>query len=130
MKILSYYPQYMQRELTVGYAEKDNIGRASYQNDIFSWIGLVAFRHFAAQNVADDKTHHAADLGFAYVSTINAGEDRYLDRSALSEFHRFFPMTQKGTKVVEDRITEIKEHVKGFVLVSLSSPITLTFVSE
>lgn len=117
LQMLSYYPRTIQRELKVGLAEQDNIGRASYSNDIMTWIALVAFRHYVGQNVASDHTHHAEDMGYSYVYLISEGGDRYLDKPALQDFHRLFPMTQKGTSVLENRLTEIKEYVKKFVMV-------------
>ncbi|TKA25308.1 hypothetical protein B0A50_06212 [Salinomyces thailandicus] len=114
-QMLSYYPNHLHREKTVGRADKDSIGRASYANDVMSWIGLVVLRHFLAQTLADDATHNAPDMGKELIDAIIKGGDAYLDRGMLAQFHAFFPMSQKGSAVLENKIAEMKEFIKKFV---------------
>ena len=119
-KVLSYYPPSMQRSLTVGLADIDKIGRHSYSNDIMSWLALTGFRHYISQHVANDQTHHAPDMGYALFTVLDKGGDHYLDKTALNEFHRLFPMSSRGTAVVESKLSDIKEETKKFVKVSLA----------
>ncbi|KAK5135590.1 hypothetical protein LTR08_005070 [Meristemomyces frigidus] len=115
MKILSYYPSHLQREKTVGRADKDNTGRASYANDVMSWIALTVLRHFFAQNLCNGNTHNAEDMGWEVVTAIMAGGDTYLNKPQLESFHNLFPMSRKGAGVVEHRLDEMKELIKSFV---------------
>lgn len=112
----------MQREKCVGRGDKDSNSRASYANDIFTWMPLTILRHWGMQAMASDKTHHAEDMGFQYVKTIVAGGDGYLDRRSLQNtFHHYFPLSGKGESVVERNLGEMKEHIKSFVVVSPTS---------
>ena len=90
-RILSYYPTHLQREKTVGRADKDNIGRASYSNDVMSWIGLVVLRHFFTQLLADDATHNAPDMGKELVDAVMQGGDSYLDKALWTNSMPTFP---------------------------------------
>lgn len=115
--VLSYYPLHLQRARMVGLAEIDNFGRDSYSNDIFNWMALTVYRHYVTQYVANDQTHLAPDMGFWLLSAMGEGGDRYLDKATLNEFHRLFPMSNKGMSVVESKVNDIKEEVKKFVVV-------------
>lgn len=115
-RILTYYPTHIQREKTVGRADKDSIGRASYANDIMTWIALVVLRHYFAQNVAEDQTHHAVDMGKEMVDLIMQGGEAYLAKQDLEDFHKFFPMSGKAGNVLESKLADMKEYVKRFVV--------------
>ncbi|KAI7340838.1 hypothetical protein KC315_g469 [Hortaea werneckii] len=114
-RILSYYPTHLQRERTVGRADKDSIGRASYSNDVMSWIGLVVLRHFFTQLLADDATHNALDMGKELVDAVMQGGDTYLDKGIMDQFHAYFPMSQKGASVLENKVSDMKESIKKFM---------------
>ncbi|KAI7203424.1 hypothetical protein KC316_g700 [Hortaea werneckii] len=114
-RILSYYPTHLQREKTVGRADKDSIGRASYSNDVMSWIGLVVLRHFFTQLLADDATHNAPDMGKELVDAVMQGGDTYLDKGIMDQFHAYFPMSQKGASVLENKVSDMKESIKKFM---------------
>ena len=114
MKLLSYYPPALLRELSVGLVDKDNNSRASYGNDILTWIALVAFRQFTGQNCASDETHHAEDMGYEFMDAIAKAGDHYLSKNELKEFHRLFPMSGKATSAVEAKLAEIKQHAATF----------------
>ena len=118
MKMLTYYPTHLHREKTVGRADRDSIGRASYGNDIMSWIGLVWLRHWLAHHVGYDNTHNAEDLGFAFAQDILKGGDAYLSKAELEDFRKIFPMSSKGDAVIETKLDELKHHLKSFVQVS------------
>ncbi|KAM0715216.1 hypothetical protein Q7P37_009681 [Cladosporium fusiforme] len=96
-QLLSYYPEALQRTKTVGRADRDSIGRASYANDIMQWLGLTVWRHWIAQQ---------AD---------RASGEAYLDRNQLRQFHEYFPMSLKGESVMENRISELKADGQGMV---------------
>ena len=117
--VRSCYPSHLQREKTVGRADRDSSGRASYSNDVFSWIGLSCLRHYFAQNLCFDNTHNGEDMGYEIVMTIQEGGDAYLNKPQLDGFHNLFPMSRKGTSVVEYKVNEMKEFIKTFVRVSL-----------
>lgn len=119
MNMLSYYPQFLHRQLTVGLAERDNIGRGSYSNDIFAWMALNAFRHYIAQNVASDCTHHDKDMGFEFFQLIAEGGQGYLRKPELAGFYGVFPLTGKGQVVFEGHLEGMKDHVRQFAKVSL-----------
>jgi len=114
-KIISYYPSHMQRERTVGRADKDSIGRASYANDIMSWIALVVLRQWLAQAQIGDETYASADLGKKFVDYIVEGGEKYLNKPELEPFHAYFPMSAKGKAVLESHLANMKEHIKRFV---------------
>lgn len=113
--LLSYYPESLQRTKTVGRADRDSIGRASYANDIMQWIGLTIWRHWLSQQVASDKTHHAEDMGWEFFRLVARAGEAYLDRNQLRQFHEYFPMSLKGESVVENRISELKQDGQGMV---------------
>lgn len=113
--LLSYYPEALQRTKTVGRADRDSIGRASYANDIMQWVALSVWRHWLAQQVSADNTHHAADMGFEFFRLISRAGEAYLDRNQLRQFHDYFPMSLKGESVVENRVSELKADGQGMV---------------
>ena len=113
--LLSYYPESLQRIKTVGRADRDSIGRASYANDIMQWIGLTIWRHWLSQQVASDKTHHSEDMGWEFFRLVSRAGEAYLDRNQLRQFHEYFPMSLKGESVVENRISELKQDGQGMV---------------
>ncbi|KAF2725359.1 hypothetical protein K431DRAFT_101205 [Polychaeton citri CBS 116435] len=115
LKIGTHYPTHMQREKTLGHADRDSIGRASYANDIYGWMALAVYRQFINQALALGRTYCAEDLGFTYFRCIAAGGNEYLDRESLRAFHERFPMSGKGVAVVETKLNEIKNNVKVFV---------------
>jgi hypothetical protein len=72
------------------------------------WLGLTVWRHWLAQQVCADRTHHDDDMGYAFFSAIGKAGEAYLDRNQLSQFHEFFPMSLKGASVMENRVSELK----------------------
>lgn len=108
--LLSYYPKNMLRNRTVGRADRDSIGRSSYANDIMSWIALTVWRHWIAQTICNDKGHMDEDMGYALFDCINKAGEHYLGRGVLEAFHGYFPMSQKGSAVLENRVNELKKH--------------------
>jgi hypothetical protein len=113
--LLSYYPEALQRTKTVGRADRDSIGRASYANDIMQWLGLTVWRHWIAQQVCADNTHNSADMGFEFFRLVSRAGEAYLDRNQLRQFHEYFPMSLKGESVLENRISELKQEGQGMV---------------
>ena len=118
LKMISYFPPQLTRQLTVGYADHDNIGRSSYANDIFVWISVVVFRQFVSQSAIMDRTHQKEDMGYKVFSMLRTGGPSYLARDDLNDFYSHFPMTDKGKNVMESWLTSTKEHVKKFAAVS------------
>ena len=115
--LASYYPTILMREKTVGRVDRDNIGRANYANDIIMWIALCIFRHWASDMMASDQTHHAKDMGFAFINAVAKGGDAYLAKTVLhDQFHLRFPMSPKGMACTEHRLAEIKEVVKQWTV--------------
>lgn len=113
--LMTWYPANLSRELVTGRADRDNIGRSSYQSDIMTWMALALFRHWLGQTIAADGTHHAADGGFAFYSQIARGGDAYLNREVVAGFHERFPMSRKGMSVVAGALEGFKVGVKGAV---------------
>lgn len=115
-RLVAFYPMALKREVTVGRIDKDNTGRADYGNDIFAWMSLSVFRHWLGDMLATDNVSHAKDMGFCFIQLIAQGGQAYLHRAIMQQrFHHMFPMSAKGMNVVEFRLTEIKEAVKGYV---------------
>lgn len=114
-KILTYYPRFIQREKTIGPADKDTIGRASYGNNIFDWMALTVLRHWVSYQVACDETHNAPDLGKSVIDVIHRGGNAYLTKHELNNFHAFFPMSGKGCKVIEAKVAALKEDIKQWI---------------
>ncbi|KAK3094266.1 hypothetical protein LTR53_019494, partial [Teratosphaeriaceae sp. CCFEE 6253] len=110
--MLTWYPNHLQRESTVGRADRDNIGRNSYSNDIMAWLALTLLRHWVSFQVADDQTHHAPDLGKSVIDVVMQGGEAYLDKAQLTKWHKFFPMSARGSAVVENKLAEDKESIK------------------
>lgn len=117
----SYYPQLLMREKPSTTGDRQKISRANYSNDIITWIAVNLFRHWCCDMVVADKTHHAQDLGWHFISVINSGGESYLPMKQLTQgFHARFPMSSKGASCLQHRLTEIKESVKQWTNVSLS----------
>ena len=110
MNVQSYYPAEIQRRVTTGYADTDNIGRASYANDIFHWIRLSALRQYISQEAI--MSIDSNDFGYKLVENISKGGNAYLTKEDLEGFHQIFPMTGKAKDVMEKKIGEMKKHVK------------------
>lgn len=51
--MVSFYPPNLAREEVTGRADRDNIGRQSYANDIFCWMALAVFRHWLGQSLVE-----------------------------------------------------------------------------
>jgi len=51
-QINSYYPPNLHRQAATGRADRDDIGRKSYSNDIISWMALSLYRHWFGQQLA------------------------------------------------------------------------------
>ncbi|OQN98607.1 hypothetical protein B0A48_15870 [Cryoendolithus antarcticus] len=127
-QLITWYPEQLQRAKTVGRADRDSIGRASYGNDILTWMALSVFRHWLSQMICNDKTHHAADMGYSFFLLISRGGDNYLDRSVVQSFHDYFPMSQKGEAVLEGRLAEIKGFARELVADALGNASQLEIV--
>ncbi|TKA79738.1 hypothetical protein B0A55_04369 [Friedmanniomyces simplex] len=127
--MLSYYPTHLQRERTVGRCDRDNIGRSSYGNDIMDWLALVVLRHFLAQQVADDQTHQAADLGKSVIDVVIAGNDAYLSRRDLETWHGFFPMSGRAKVVLDRKVGELKQAIKQYATVFTKNESQLNVVA-
>jgi hypothetical protein len=109
------------REIRPG--DKDNVSRASYGNDIMMWIAVCIFRHWMCDLMASNRTHHAADCGWAFIDAVCKGGDTYLGREMLQRsFHTRFPMTGKGMACIEHRLAEVKDDIKQWAMVSRLFP--------
>ena len=109
-QILGQYPEHIQRE-----PESDEIGRASYSNDIMTWIAITVFRQYIGQAIARGLTVEAKDGGFEFYHELNSGGQAYLDRFMVRQFHYRFPMSSKGQIVVENHLSDLKEMIKPFI---------------
>lgn len=115
-KMLSYYPIPLQRARSVGLVDRDENSRNSYSNDILHWMALMIFRQWLGHQIVLDNTHHAADLGYDFLSQVKAGGSSYLEEVDLTQWHHFFPMSARGRHVIETKLDEIKEHVKRWTV--------------
>lgn len=89
LRIFGHYPGDIQRA-----QDSKNIGRASYSNDIISWMALSLFRHWMGQTVCNDQNHHAPDGGYAFYKQLKEGGQSYLDKDTVAAFHHYFPMVR------------------------------------
>lgn len=119
LNVQSYYPAELQRTVTTGYADTDNIGRASYANDIFHWIGLSALRQYISQEAI--MSVDSKNFGYQLLEKISQGGDAYLTRIELEGFHQLFPMTGKAKDVMEKKIGEMKKHLKPWASILLTN---------
>ncbi|KAK4502350.1 hypothetical protein PRZ48_005775 [Zasmidium cellare] len=109
----SYYPQRIMRARPDITEDREKISRASYSNDIIIWMALSVLRHFLLEQMSRDRTHHASDLGWSFIKTINTGGEAYLSSVELDRgFHTRFPMSGKASACLKQRLTEIKEALK------------------
>ena len=109
LRILGHYPVSMQR------TEQDQHGRATYSNNIYSWMAISLFRQWFGQNIVDKKTSTAADGGASIYRQIARGGQAYLTRAQVADFYLSFPMTRKGRTVFESHLTAYKEEIQAFV---------------
>ncbi|GAB7347347.1 hypothetical protein MBLNU459_g4285t2 [Dothideomycetes sp. NU459] len=106
--MMSYYPPNLHRQEVTGRADRDNIGRQSYANDIFSWMALALFRHWLGQSMAEEETCGAEDGGYTFYHLLGTGGMAYLDREQVAGFHQRFPMSAKGKSVLENHMSYVK----------------------
>ena len=109
-QILGQYPEHIQRE-----PESAEIGRASYSNDIMTWMALAVYRQYVGQAIARGLTIEARDGGFDFYQKLNIGGQAYLDRFMVRQFHYRFPMSSKGQVVIENHLSDLKEMMKPFI---------------
>jgi hypothetical protein len=108
-RIFAIYPHKMTR------SPEEDCGRASYANDIMSWIASVMYRHWWGQVIVNEEGARADDAGYALFKRLVEGGDAYLTRQELARFHARFNMSRKGMNVVENAVLEIKELAKSVV---------------
>lgn len=109
-QILGQYPKHIQRE-----PESSEIGRASYSNDIMTWMALAVYRQYIGQAIARGLTVEARDGGYDFYQKLNEGGQSYLDRVMVRQFHYRFPMSSKGQVVIENHLSDLKEMMKPFI---------------
>lgn len=109
-QILGQYPEHIQRE-----HGSNEIGRASYSNDIMTWMAIAVFRQYVGQAIARGLTFEAEDGGFEFYHKLNTGGQAYLDRSMVRQFHYRFPMSSKGQIVLENHLDDLKKMIKPFI---------------
>lgn len=68
-------------------------------------------------DISQDNTHHAADGGYGFFTSVGEGGEAYLGKEMVRSFHGFFPMSSKGKHVVENHLSALKEALKLFVQV-------------
>ncbi|KAL2003981.1 hypothetical protein VTN02DRAFT_1277 [Thermoascus thermophilus] len=109
IRILGYYPDMLRRRAT------DNIHRASYANDVYMWMALAFYRQWFSQAMSEGRHHIAPDGGAAFYRAIGAAGAAYLDIRAQASFQLHFPMSQKGTRIIQHHINTLKHDVREFV---------------
>ena len=80
-----------------------------------AWLGLTCWRHWLAQMVINDHTHNAEDMGWQFYKCVYEAGDSYLDREQMEQFHRYFPMSNKGEGVLENIVNQLKAHGRKIV---------------
>lgn len=109
IRILGYYPEMLHRRAT------DNIHRASYANDVYMWMALAFYRQWFSQAISEGRHHIAPDGGAAFYRAIGAAGAAYMDIRAQASFQLHFPMSQKGMRIIQHHINNLKHDVKEFV---------------
>ncbi|KAL2352402.1 hypothetical protein BJ546DRAFT_207791 [Cryomyces antarcticus] len=103
-----HYPRHVMRN------EGQDCGRASYSNDILSWMALCAFRHWLGQIINYDKNFRGADGGYELYNSISMGGNAYLTCAVMENFHSKFHMSRKCQGVLENHLNFLKEDLKQF----------------
>ena len=110
--MLSYYPVMLQRPKSTSLLDKGENMRNSYANDILQWMALTIFRQWLSHQVAEDRTHHASDLGYATMRLIDKGGRAYLTKVEVQAWHEFFPLSTKSSNLIQERLEGIKNYVQ------------------
>jgi hypothetical protein len=92
-----------------------DIGRISYANEIYMWIGLSLFRHWFTQSVIERHSRLCRDGGARFYRAIGDGGASYMDARDYCSFHNVCPMTPKARTILYDKIRQIKFDVRRFV---------------
>lgn len=109
--IMTYYPPALRRTAEAG--------RKDYANDIFLHMALSLFRHWFGLQVIERRNHISSnDGGWAFYQELLTGGEAYLRREDLREWHEMFPMSGKGTMVLQNHLNDIKEEVRKLVKAS------------
>lgn len=109
VRALGHYPASVQRSV------EQSVGRMTYQNNIYMWMGISLFRHWFSQSIVEQRNLMSEDGGALFYRQIAAGGQAYLDRQALEGFHQYFPMSAKGAAVFTNHLTKYKDEVRHFV---------------
>ena len=109
MRILGHYPERIYK------VAADKPGRFQYQNDIYMWMAICFYRQWFCQSSSDGRTRLAPDGGYAFYNALCKGGQAYLDHVTFRDFHKYFPMSSKACKVLEDNMDIYKEEIKIFV---------------
>lgn len=109
VRTLGHYPASVQRSV------EQSVGRMTYQNNIYMWMGISLFRHWFSQSIVEQRNLMSEDGGALFYRQIAAGGQAYLDRKALEGFHQYFPMSAKGASVFTNHLTKYKDEVRHFV---------------
>lgn len=106
--IIQYYPPALYRA--------EEVGRKDYSNDIFLEKALNLFRHWFGMQLVQGRNHASADdSGWSFYLQLLNGQ--YLDRDDLVIWHQKFPMSLKGSGVLQNHVNDIKQAVRGMVKV-------------
>ncbi|GAB7343532.1 hypothetical protein MBLNU457_1542t1 [Dothideomycetes sp. NU457] len=106
--IMTYYPPALRRTAEAG--------RKDYSNDIYLHMALSLFRHWFGLQVIQGRNHLSSeDGGWAFYQELLTGDQAYLTREDVREWHGMFPMSGKGSMVVQNHLTDIKCEASNLV---------------
>lgn len=109
--IMTYYPPALCRAT--------ESGRRDYANDIYLHMALTLFRHWFGLQVIQRRNHTSSkDGGWDFYQELLKGDQAYLTREDVREWHGMFPMSGKGSSVVQNHLSDIKHEVSKLVKVS------------
>lgn len=91
------------------------IKREEYAKDILVWMALTFFRHWFTQRIISKKGSAGPDCGYELYTQLSQAGEAYMDKNVMNQFHNKCPITKKGMNVLDNRLLEIKECIKGIV---------------
>ncbi|KAH8696964.1 hypothetical protein GQ44DRAFT_788189 [Phaeosphaeriaceae sp. PMI808] len=112
LEVIGHYPGRMNKPST-----DIPIKREAYAKDVLVWLALTFFRQFMTQQIAIGQGRTAKDCGYALYKKLGTGDEAYLDKAIINQFHVKFPMTRKAIGVVENHLFEIKQCINQKVVV-------------
>ncbi|PYI01359.1 hypothetical protein BO78DRAFT_353870, partial [Aspergillus sclerotiicarbonarius CBS 121057] len=83
--------------------------------DVYMWMAIAFFRQWLCQTITDGLNYRALDGGASFYRSIAAGGSAYLEVIDQSSLVLLYPMDRDEVKIIEERLTKVKDRVKHLV---------------